>query len=387
VKTNHLIVLGTLLVALGYGIGRYTYGLFVPDIRESLNLSTSAIGLVASASHLGYITAILLCMQLIRFLSPRMLMMLGALSGAAGLLLIPFADSALVLALGLFTASMSAGWIWTATPDAVRQLLPENEHNHVLSWTNSGTGVGVLIAAPIAFLLPDWRVSYVAYGVFAIMLIVWAWRALPPMSADGTARSIPLRWGWFVCPRSAPLLGMAMVMGLVAAIYWTFAVDLIVVSGMDASWIGQFFWFVSGVAGVLGIAVAMLIRRYGIRHVIPLNAIVLAAALGLLAVAPTSLFAIVLSAIFFGAGFISITGLLTIWSIRIYARRPSAGLGAVLILIAAGQVIGPVIAGFLAEQSGLIPVFFGGALLALASMVLRPQPNDALRRTQAHPAS
>jgi predicted MFS family arabinose efflux permease len=379
VNKTHLVALGVGLIAISYGFGRYTYGLFVPEIREVLGIGPAAIGAVAGAGHLGYILSVLLCMRLIRAYSPRGLMLLGGGCAAGGLGLVGLAGSPFVLALGLFLASMSAGWIWTATPDAVRQLLPPEEEAGVLAWANAGTGVGVLLAAPIALLLLSWREAYLAYTGLSLAVTLWAGLVLPHLKPDADAPVIQLRLKWFVGPRSGPLLGNALLAGVVAAIYWTFAVDLIVVAGRDAPWVGRLVWFASGAAGVLGIPVAALIRRYGVRRVVPANAVLMALAMGLLAAFPTYLAAILLSAVLFGAGFIVITGLLAIWSVDVFEDRPSAGIGAALVLIAVGQVIGPVIAGLIAEVTGLIPVFYGAALVSLASMGFRPHRDEDLQ--------
>ena len=152
-------------------------------------------------------------------------------------------------------------------------------------------------------------------------------------------------------------LGMAMIaMGVVVAIYWTFAVDLIVAVGLDAAWIKQAFWFASGAAGVFDLVVSATIRRYGIRRVIPVNMLVLALALGIPAIVPSQLFAVMISAIYFGVGFITMTGLLAIWRVEIFEEKPSAGLGFVLILVAVGQVISPIIAGITAKHAAICRV-------------------------------
>jgi hypothetical protein len=39
-----------LVIAVSFGLARYTYGLFVPDIRADLGISTGFIGLIASGS-------------------------------------------------------------------------------------------------------------------------------------------------------------------------------------------------------------------------------------------------------------------------------------------------------------------------------------------------
>jgi predicted MFS family arabinose efflux permease len=315
-------------------------------------------------------------MWLIQRLSPRVLILIGGTCAAGGLLLIGLAGSGYVLAVAVFLASMSAGWIWTATPAAVRQLQPEDQQDRVLSWSNSGTGLGVLIAAPVLLLLAAWRDAYVAYALLALIVTGWAWVALPALSGASASYRIELDWRGFICMQSLPLLLMAIATGIVAAIYWTFAVDLIVASGLTAPWIRQAFWFVSGGAGIFGLIVSGAIQRYGIRRVLPVNMIVLALGLGLPAIAPSHIVPVMISAVFFGVGFIMITGLLAIWSVHIFAEKPSAGLGAVLILVAVGQVIGPAIAGLIAESVGLIPVFVGGVIIALVSMVLRPRPSD-----------
>jgi predicted MFS family arabinose efflux permease len=372
-RSQHFIALGMALLAVGYGLGRYTYGLFVPDIRAALGLSTFTVGLVASVSHLGYIVAILVTVWLVRSLSPRAMMLLGGVSGASGILLLGTAESSVMLAVGAFIASMSPGLVWTIMPDAVAQLFVLREQSNILGWVNSGTGVGVLAAAPVAFFVADWRIAYVIYTALALLVLAWTWWALPRMQLIQSEPSAPLGWAWFIRPSSGPLLALALTVGLVVAVYWTYAVDLITSNAVAAPWLGQLFWFVSGGAGVLGVGIAGLIDRYGLRLVVPVNLVVLAVSLLLLAMFPGSLVAVLVSALCFGVGFITVNGILAIWSVQVYAERPSAGMGIMLVLIAVGQVVGPVVAGAVAEVAGLEMVFYGGAALALLGAVMRPR--------------
>ena len=53
----NIVGAGLLIVASTYGLSRYTYGLFVPAIRDDFNLSQTAVGAIGSASYLGYLLA------------------------------------------------------------------------------------------------------------------------------------------------------------------------------------------------------------------------------------------------------------------------------------------------------------------------------------------
>jgi predicted MFS family arabinose efflux permease len=380
-QTLHIIALGMSLVAISYGLGRYTFGLFVPEIRAELGIGTAVIGTVSSISHIGYIVATILCMRLIKGQSPRRLILFGGLCAASGLLMLALAANVWGLAVGVFVASMSAGLIWTAMPDAVRQLQPDDRHATVLAWTNAGTGFGVLLAAPIALLIVDWRIAYGVYVLLALFATLWCVLTMPHLRPDSDTHVERLRLTWFIGPRSRPLLGIALAVGLIGGVYWTFAVDLINTAGITQPWVGRMVWFASGAAGVPALFVSRAIHSVGLRRVIPVIVGVLGLAMGLLALFPTQVGFILLSAACFGLSFVSMAGLLSIWSVRVFSERPSAGLGAALILIAVGQVIGPVLAGSLAEFIGLVPIFFGGMLLAFASNVFRPPPHEDIEHT------
>ena len=45
-----LVAPGLAMIALTYGLARFAYGLFLPEMWESLDLSESALGLIGAAS-------------------------------------------------------------------------------------------------------------------------------------------------------------------------------------------------------------------------------------------------------------------------------------------------------------------------------------------------
>ena len=46
------------MIAVTYGLARFAYGLFLPEMRESLDLSETVLGLIGAGSYAGYCLAI-----------------------------------------------------------------------------------------------------------------------------------------------------------------------------------------------------------------------------------------------------------------------------------------------------------------------------------------
>ena len=56
-QTRGLTAAGLAIVAVTYGLARYCFGLFLPEIRQEFALSPETVGLIAGLSYLGYLAA------------------------------------------------------------------------------------------------------------------------------------------------------------------------------------------------------------------------------------------------------------------------------------------------------------------------------------------
>ena len=93
---------------------------------------------------------------------------------------------------------------------------------------------------------------------------------------------------WFVCPRSGPLLAGALLIGLAASVYWTFAVDLADQAGLGRDG-ARLLLGVVGAASIAGSLGGDLLERLGARAALAAGALLMATALALLASAPARL--------------------------------------------------------------------------------------------------
>lgn len=54
-----LILAGIAIMASIYGLARYAYGYFFPDIRQDFGLGSGVLGLIAGSSHAAHLLATL----------------------------------------------------------------------------------------------------------------------------------------------------------------------------------------------------------------------------------------------------------------------------------------------------------------------------------------
>lgn len=374
------------MVGVSFGMARYGLGLLAPDIRAAFHLSSASIGLLAAASYIAYVLTSITAGALSTRAGPRAVVTAGGLCAVAGMVVAGTAGTPAVLFVGLLVAGASAGLVFPPFADVVTATLAPDRRPRVLAAISSGTGWGVALAAPVALIAgADWRHAWLLFSLIAALATAWALTVLPACAdSTGPADVVRLRLRWFYCPRSSPLLVGALLVGLASSPYWTFAVDHLVNQGGLSSSQSRVFLAIVGVASIGGSIGGDAVRRLGARTTFTVAVLAEAASLLLLGAAPGSLTAVVASALLFGAAYNTVLAVEAIWSAKVFATRPSAGLAAVMVMNALGLLTGPPILGALADRAGFPAVFaIAGALLIVAAALA---PGERLEEPSGQPA-
>lgn len=375
---------GLAMIAVTYGLARFAYGLFLPEMRETLDLSDATLGFIGAGSYAGYCLAVLGALVLTSRSGPRLMAVAAGSAAVVGMAAVAGAPTGWVLALGVLVAGSSSGLASPPMGEAVATAIPEGSQDRANALINSGTSVGVALSGPAALLAAEqWRAAWVTFALVGGAVVAWNALAMPrkpvgddrPEGAEGAARAdVPgpsVRY--LVGPGSTPLFAAAAGVGFASAAYWTFSRDLVVRFG-DLSGTGStVFWTVIGVSGLAGGLAGDLVRRFGLAGAFRASVLSMAAAIGLLAAAPGVQLWAYSSAALFGSAYIMLTGIILVWSVSVFRERPSAGLGAAFLLIAVGQVFGTVAAGALAGVAGLVVTFWAFAGVAVAAALIGPR--------------
>ena len=370
-----LATAGIGVVGAAFGMARYGYGLLLPDIRREYGLSTAALGAIAAGSYAAYLAGSVAVGALAGRVGLRALVLAGGASGVIGMALAGLSTGPGLLVAGVLVAGVSAAFALPPFIDAVQTYVAPERRARTLASISSGTGWGVALAGPLAIAAGSaWRSAWLAFAVVGVVATAWAVRVLPRGGRGGSGCAPPrLRLGWFVCPRSGPLLAGALLVGLGASLYWTFAVDHLVTGGvLDASG-GRLFLVLVGVASVAGTAAGELADRLGARLAFALLSWALGLSLALLAAAPDAPALAVVSGLLFGSAYNLLVAIQCLWSVRVFAGRPGTGVAAVMFILGGGLLIGPLAAGPLTGVAGMEGVFAGAAIVLALTALLAPR--------------
>ncbi|CAA9431056.1 hypothetical protein AVDCRST_MAG82-2110 [uncultured Rubrobacteraceae bacterium] len=392
-----MVAPGLALIAVTYGLARFAYGLFLPEMRGAFDLSPSLLGAIGAGSYLAYSAAIIIALVYTSRTGPRRMAVAAGAAAVAGIAAVAAAPAAWALALGILVAGASTGLASPPMGEAVAISVGEEKQDRANALINSGTSVGVALSGPAALLLAgQWRLAWAAFALVGLAVLAWNAAVMPREAVadrgdqnggseeDGagagngsgrTRLSFSYLMGAQVRPRSVPLFVAALGLGFASAVYWTFSRDLVVQAGDLGQAGSTLFWTVIGISGLAGGAAGDLVGRFGLTAVLRGALVSMAGSMALLAFAPGVLPLAYASAALFGSTYIVLTGVVLVWSVGVFREIPSAGLGAGFLMIAVGQAVGSPAAGVLAGMTSPTTAFFSFAGVAALTALVRPRPD------------
>src|SRR5699024_346945 len=320
--------------------------------NKSLEMSEFVSGAVSSLFYLAYCITIVLSTVITTREGPRRMIILAGLSAFAGLLLMSVTPNAWVLALGVLFAGGSTGLVSPPYGAAISLWIRADKQGKANTWINSGTSFGIVLSGVGAILLtPNWRLSYLIYAILTFLILIWNFRAIPK---DGKRSSVMIEKGKLSIrgvKGATPLILASFILGVSTAAFWTFSRSFIEVAGNYSDWQLSGFWIIIGLFGVLGGFSGSLI----------------------LAVTSENWFMSYLSAGIFGCFYIFTTGVLLVWGIRVFITNASLGIGIPFLLLAVGQVIGSMLAGWFIGTWGYAASFIIYGLVGMVAPFIGPK--------------
>ena len=363
--------------AVSLGITRFAYGLLLPPMRSDLGWTYALAGAMNTLNAAGYLLGALLTPLLLRRFNPGLLMLWGSLLASAlmavsGLFTGTFAWLVLRLAAGMASAFVFiTGGLLAARLGAAEP----RRGGLLIGIYYGGTGIGISLSAlvvPAVMQAAAGTAHPWAWGWAALAVLCFAGTGLlrwPAMflagrvgasgaGAAGAGAHVPLKRFAFA------LAGYGMFgMGYIG--YMTFVVALLREQGQSAAGITAFY-------ALLGLAVMLsprlwagLLDRFSDgRPQALLNTL-----LGVATILPALSGAwplVLVSGLLFGAVFLSVVASTTaIVRHNLPQGQWAAGIGAFTIVFAAGQIVGPVVVGWISDGAGGLARGFVVSAIAL----------------------
>jgi predicted MFS family arabinose efflux permease len=181
-----LVAPGLAMIAVTYGLARFAYGLFLPEMRQAFGLSETVLGLIGAGSYVGYCVAIIIALVFTSRAGPRFMVVFAGAVAVVGMAAVAGAPTTWVLALGVLAAGSSSGLASPPMGEAVVRSIHQEFQDRANTLINSGTSIGVALSGPAALLLAEqWRLAWAAFASIGLLVLVWNARVMPPKALSG----------------------------------------------------------------------------------------------------------------------------------------------------------------------------------------------------------
>ncbi|RYC47319.1 MFS transporter [Pectobacterium zantedeschiae] len=376
--TLTLALFGTIVLALGMGLGRFLYTPMLPVMLEEGNFTFGQLSYIASANYAGYLFGSLFFSFSRRASASQPLFLLFTAAAATCLLLfaMTLTTNTILIMLIRFIAGLASAAMMIFGSLIV---LHYTRHASVIASLYAGVGVGIvlgneyIISGQHYALTAErlwWGATLISALLLFALLILSPHKANVPQQQMGNVDEQP-RLGW---QRLALLYGLAGFGYIIVATYLP-----LMVTAQDIPHLSLHLWSLVGLAIIPGCFFWLwAASRWGTLPCLTANLLIQGVCV-LLTLFSYSLVALLFSCIGFGATFMGTTSLVMPLAKRLHAPHGINLLGLVTLTYGIGQILGPLLTSVLTDTHAVTPAILcsAAALFIAAGLCLsyrRPLP-------------
>ena len=381
------VVAGILALVVATGIGRFAYTPVLPAMQERFDLSNAIAAGLASSNYLGHLVGAVLVAFVPAGRARDVLLWTSLWTVAAATVCMGLTtDYSAWIALR-FVAGLAGAGAFVLTSAVMLEELSRRGRLRLSGLFYSGPGIGIAISGLLVLSLnrllagepAAWRAEWVLLGILAFVLVFpcVAWLPIGKTAHQSTGHTrdsvVPKKGATGSTDRVAAgapfalaLLGLAYFLEGVGYIVSGTFLPTIVESLPRLGGLGAGAWILVGLAAApstllwagaasrLGATTAL-----GAAYIVQATGIILPAVSGAWWAAATS-------SMLFGGTFVGIAALTLTYAREVTgARRAGLAIGLLTAVYGIGQVLGPLVAAYLADDAGN----FGAALIAASAVV------------------
>ena len=346
-------VAGSIAMAVAMGLGRFFYTPVLPAMMAGLGLSPTEAGWIASANYAGYLIGAILAAWGWAEGIERKVALFGLIATALLLLAMGLSSDVLVMSLIRFLAGIASAFVMVFTSAIVLSHGLAAGKSWVQSSHFGGVGVGITASALMFGLIilgqGGWRIAWFLAAVLACVGIAVVTRYLPSdVVRSGPAKKEPqLVW-------TAPLMALTLAYGIFGFGYIVTATFLVAIvrDGGGSSLFEASVWLFTGLAAAPSVAYWMpVVRRLGLIHVFTIGCVVEALGVAASVLLPLPVGPII-GGVLLGGTFIMVTAFGLQVGRQLVGESPRRALAMMTAAFGVGQILGPVVAGYLADWTG-----------------------------------
>jgi MFS family permease len=370
---------GMIAMAAAMGFGRFSYTPILPGMMSGVPLSAADAGFIASANFVGYLVGAVLAAYGWAAGRERKVALSALFATAVLLAAMAMTRSVMVFAVIRFLAGLASAFAMIFTSSIVLSHGAAAGNDHVQSAHFGGPGAGIALSSIMVMLIGlfyhgspvAWQADWIGGAIYSAISFVAVWLLLPagPVATARAGKEPAIVW-------SRPMLLVTASYGLFGFGYVITATFLVTIARMAA--VGQMVEFLCWLIVGLTSAVALflwkpLVRPLGLGGIYV--AALLVEAIGVLATVmlPHAVAPLIGGALF-GATFLAITAYGLQIGRKLSPASPRRAFAMMTAAFGLGQIVGPVVAGWMAERTGTFtaPTYVAAAALVVCVALVMP---------------
>jgi predicted MFS family arabinose efflux permease len=359
---------GIFSLMIAMGIGRFAYTPILPLMQNALSFSNATAGYLASSNYAGYFVGAILAGVLPLKKHKTFNLRISLIVNILTTCLMGLSHSYILMLIIRFISGVASAFIFVLASSIVLDQLAVSGKTNWSGFFYSGVGFGIFFSTlfiPRLNHLFMWEGVWIGLAIVSVILTIFVWLWLQEFPGTNvkkdeqieTTQAPPLKWlPWLITAYGLEGLGY-----IVTGTFIVSIAEKTSIFSIDPT----FVWMVVGLGAIPScILWSTLAKKWGFVKSLMFAMILqsIGIALPVYLLTQSSL---LLSALLFGATFMGITTLVTTLARQMVPTNSSRIIGYLTATYAAGQMIGPTIAGILSSNTQN----FNTALIGAASVV------------------
>jgi len=344
---------GLIALAVAMGIGRFVYTPILPGMMDALGLSASDAGLIASANYAGYLLGAILAAGSWGQGRERAVALSSLAATAAMAAAMALTESLWLFLVIRFVAGVASAFVLVFLSTIVFARLALAGRPDLQAWHFGGVGAGIAVSSLMigALLLAgaQWQAGWLGSAALSLAGAL-AVLAMVDRSAASDTRPPPEP----AMPRSGPLTRIILAYGLFGFGYIITATFLVAIvrQGDGGPLFESGVWLATGLAGLPSVWLwGFVARRFGLARTFAAGCLVeavgVAASVGLGGYAGP-----LIGGVLLGGTFIAVTAVGLQLGRQLAGEAPRRVLALMTAAFGLGQIVGPLVAGLVADRTG-----------------------------------
>ncbi|MGM0520053.1 MAG: YbfB/YjiJ family MFS transporter [Campylobacterota bacterium] len=373
------IIASFLVILACLGFGRFSFGMILPNLQESLYLSSTQAGLIGTSNFIGYFVGIFFANYLYKTFATHRLIFATILLQAFFMFLMTHTNNYQVIAFFYSLSGFFSAISNIAIMAYIASVIPKEIRGKALGIIVGASGLAIVLTGQIVPFTEDivanmpWKTAWTIFCVILVVVSFIAKAGIKKHASHTSSGSLNFKTKEFITNSVFwKIAFIYIVFGFTYSIYVTFFVSTVMEKYTLSTHISGNFWTLLGFMSIFsGFLFGIFADKVGAYKTLIVAYSLQAIAHGSLAFEFPS-FIIWLSVILFGISVWSIPSLvILLCSLEFHRDKTSKVFSLVTILFASFQALGPFVAGITHDlTSDYSNIFLITSLLAMSTVFI-----------------